>query len=337
MKKWLFALGLILSTGCSGTQELADSANKDLTNSGSESGTDVASEYVLFTVNTQEFVYDELSAGTLNRLLDVHEYYQVPLDVYLTADILRHYEEMAPELVERLKDSALVAVSYHERPPMPSHSSAYDFLGLEDMPQEELYQTLLAYEEFATDPVTGESTTEPGGYEYVKDVIGYAPVVVGMASERKIADTLGQIYKEKGATFVVAHGDDYSLGEQRYGLFLRPENWEVILTEYSGQDPSVFIPKIWEEGESGQFMNIKVHDNDFIASDSAWVAIYLKQKPPYRLERGTSNRSLLSTEESEAFWKLYEDCVKYVSEHSSQYQAINAFDLQKMLTVISST
>jgi hypothetical protein len=71
--------------------------------------------------------------------------------------------------------------------------------------------------------VTGESTTEPGGYEYVKDVIGYAPVVVGMASERKIADTLGQIYKEKGATFVVAHGDDYSLGEQRYGLFLRPD------------------------------------------------------------------------------------------------------------------
>jgi hypothetical protein len=287
--------------------------------------------YVLFTVNTQEFVYSEQSAETLNRILDIHETYDVPVDVYLTEDILRTYEEMAPDLIERLKTSPMVAVSYHYRAPHPYHSSGYDFLGLDAMSTDELYETLLDYQEHATDPETGATTEEEGGYQHVKDVMGYAPVVVGMAADKKVSDTLGEIYKEKGSTFVVAHGDTYQLGEERYGLFLRPEDLAVILSEYYEQEAATFIPALWgAQGDSG-FMNIKVHDNDFIADQSAWVSIYSKQKPPYHLERGTEDRELLSTEDSEAVWALYESCVQYVSEHASQYQAINAFDLQKML------
>lgn len=325
MKKLFLLLGLLALTSCA-EQNVVPTGDV-VTEAPSDS-----ERYVLFTVNTQEFVYSEQSAETLNRLLDIHEQYEVPVDVYLTEDILRTYEEMAPDLVERLKTSPVVAVSYHYRPPAPFHNSAYDFLGLEDMTSEGLYSALLHYEEYATDPETGATTKEEGGYQHVKDVIGYAPVVVGMAvGDRAVGDALGQIYKEKGATFAVSHDGVIALGDEQFGLFLRPEDIEVKLFELTGQDAEALISGLWgEQGEQG-FMNIKVHDNDFIATASAWVSIYLKQKPPYDVDRGTTERELLTEAETAPLWELYEASVKYVSEHASQYQAINAFDLQKML------
>lgn len=291
--------------------------------------------YVLFTINTQEFVYLEKSIETLNRLIDIHEKHEVPVDIYLTEDILRDYEENAPELIERFKGSEQVAVSYHTRPPRPYHSAAYDFLGLSDLSEKDLYTTLLDYEEHATDRESGKTTDEPGGYEHIKDVIGYAPIVVGMPvelEEKEMADTLAQIYKEKGARFVVVHSD-VDWGEERYGLLVRPEHLEVKLFEHVGEDTLSFLLDLWETSThpSPTFMNIKVHDNDFIATESAWTTIYIRQKPPYHLKRGETDRELLSEEESEALWTTYETAVKYVSENPELYEAINALDLLEML------
>jgi len=319
MKKLFFLLGLLTLTSC--TQNTAELPT--------EEAASTSERYVLFTVNTQEFIYSEESAETINRIIDLHEEYDVPVDLYLTEDILRTYEEMAPDLVERLKTSPVVAVSYHSRPPVPYNSSAYDFLGLDQMSEDELYATLLDYQEHATDAETGETTDQDGGYQHVKDVIGYAPVIVGISAEKTITEVLSKIYKDKGAEFI-AHGKTDGLGKKLYGLFLRPEDIEVLLSEYAGQEASTFIPALWEEQGASGFMDVKVHDNEFIATKSAWGSIYSKQQPPYDLNRGETKRELLSAEESETFWDLYESCVKYVSEHDSEYQAINALDLQEM-------
>lgn len=291
-----------------------------------------SNRYVSFVVNTQEFIYVDESIETLNRILDIHETYSVPVDVYLTDSVLKAYEESAPELVERLKTSEVVAISYHYRPPYPYHSNAYDFYGLADMSTDELYELLLDYENHGADLESGEPDEGSGGYQYVKDTMGYAPVVVGMAVDsRKVGDVLGQVYKEKGASFAVSHEASLDLGEERFELLVRPEHIEVKLFEQVGEEAEALISGLWNERaetSAPEFMNIKVHDNDFIADKSAWLSIYLRQKPPYHLERGTAERELLSEEKSEALWSLYEASVKYVSEHPELYSAINAFDLQ---------
>lgn len=322
---------VVLLAGCNQTIVDKSSVNTIVTDSTTEDTKTATDRYVLFTVNTQEFIYADKSVETLERIMDIHEQYNVPVDVYLTEDIARIYAATAPALVKRLKDSTLVAISYHYRPPHPYHSSAYDFLGLDTMSAEALYTTLLDYEEHATDPETGQTTDEPGGYQFVKDLFGYAPVVVGMATDRKTGDALGKIYKEKGATFIVAHGSKYSPGEERYGLLIRPETIEIIMSEYSGKNPETFIPALWKEQTDGGFMNIKVHDNDLIATQSAWLSVYLKQKPPYNLARGTENRTVLTAEEQKEWWTLYENTVRFVSENRETYTPINAFDLVKMV------
>ena len=295
----------------------------------------LSDRYVMFTLNTQEFIYLDECVETVNRVIDIHEEYQVPVDIYLTEDIIRDYETSAPELIERLKESDMVAVSYHTRPPRPYNLAAYDFIGMDELPPDELYETLLDYEEHAVDRETGETTEDEGGYEHVKEVIGYAPIVVGMPigiEEKEMRNALAEIYKQKGATFVVMHRD-VDLGEQHYGFFVRPEHIEVKLFEHVGEDAVSLIETLWEESTfpTPTFMSIKVHDNDFIATASAWTSIYLKQKPPYDLERGKTERELLSEEESREMWTLYEDSVKYVSEHPELYTAINAFDLSALL------
>lgn len=322
---------VVLLAGCSQTTSNTPPVNITVTDTTVENTKTAADQYVLFTVNTQEFIYAEKSVETLERIMDINEQYNVPVDLYLTEDIARIYAATAPALVERLKNSTLAAISYHYRPPQPYHSSAYDFLGLNTLSTEKLYTTLLDYEEHATDPETGQTTDEPGGYQFVKDLFGYAPVVVGMAADRKVGDALGKIYKEKGATFIVAHGSKYSPGEERYGLLIRPETIEIIMSEYIGNNPETFIPALWEEQTDGGFMNIKVHDNDFIATQSAWLSIYLKQKPPYNLARGTENRTVLTAEEQTEWWTLYENAVRFVSENKERYTPINAFDLREIV------
>jgi len=42
---------------------------------------------------------------------------------------------------------------------------SYDWLGLRNMSADELHQTVLRYETHAVDPVTGQTTDAPGGYQ----------------------------------------------------------------------------------------------------------------------------------------------------------------------------
>ncbi|GAB4463453.1 MAG: hypothetical protein Kow0070_23990 [Anaerolineales bacterium] len=156
-------------------------------------------DYAIFSINMQDFSYPEKSAAVLERIITLHEIYKVPVDIYLTDVMAQIYAEQFPQLLERLKTSPVVAISYHYRPPRP-YANNYDWLGLRNMRADELYQTILRYETHAVDPVTGQTTEAAGGYQYVASLIGYPPYAASSISDNAEIDTaILRVFKELGA------------------------------------------------------------------------------------------------------------------------------------------
>jgi hypothetical protein len=235
--------------------------------------------------------------------------------------------------LERLKTSSVAIVSYHVRPPTPFYKGS-DTIGLSEMSGDELYETILPYMEHAVDGQTGLTTQEAGGYQLLKDVMGYAPPIVGMVSEPPFEQTLVDIYQQKGATFVIVHDAQTNLGDTKRGMFVRPEHMEVKLFERLQESPESYLAQAFEayEAEGPVFLTVKMHDNDFFATDSAWVSIYVKdRRPPFDLSLGETNRSRLSEKEQEAVWSAYETAVSYAAEHRDEYGLINATDLLRLI------
>lgn len=293
---------------------------------------------VLFTLNTQEFIFVEESVATVNRVLDIHEAYDVPVDIYLDDPILQTYLTEAPELIERLKTSPVVTVSYHSRPPIPYYYE-YDWLGLNNYSEEEVIALIEDYGTHTINMETGETTDQPGGFTYFEEVFGYAPVAAATPTSPTVAPHLKDYFVAHGARFLVENGRDYGWGETKDGIPVRPEDVEVKLFERTDESPETIFGELDELAGSGPyFINIKVHDNDFIADESAWIAIYLKNKrlhggtltPPFDLTLG-EDRTLLNETESETLWAAYEACVKYVSDHPTIYTAWNMKELADQL------
>ncbi len=342
MRNVCIVLVIVLLLFCIG----CESEVKD--NIDDEGNTEVK-KYISFTLNVQEFLFVEEGIETVNKVIDLHEQYNIPIDIYLTTAIVQIYEEQAPELLERLKTSNVVAVSYHVRPPLPYYSN-YDFLGLDEMNEEELYETIVNYEEHALDLNSGLSLENEGGYEYLKQLIGYAPLCVGtQAGTGVVAETVSRVFKEKGVMFTVVHGNsftpydsgeclsirqDMKLGEKRYDIYIRPENVDLRLFQCLDKDVGDVIEDGFSYFNSGQvFLNIKMHDNDFYSEKSAWTTAYLGG-PRKAFNAGDFNyldykdeTLLLDTEAREEMWDLYEEAVIY----STDYNVVNLFDAEEML------
>jgi hypothetical protein len=266
-----------------------------------------------------------------------------PSIFFLTDTIVDVYEREAPDLLERLKTSEVVAVSYHIRPPKPYYSS-YDFLNLESWDNEAVYELVKNYEEHLVDLETGEPTDQVGGYEHLKEILGYAPKMAAAQTSPLIKGAVLRVFREKGAVFTVLHGAEYTLGDQVEGLYVRPEQIEIKLFEYTGDDLSGYLEDQFAtysiEGDYPVFMHIKMHDNDFIADQSAWTAIYQHRgekgvEPPYDLSLYEKRVEALSVTEQEAMWGLYEQALQYADEHRENYALMNAFDLEdELISVI---
>lgn len=306
----------------------------------------IGDQNVLFTVNAGEFIYAELSAETLDRIIDIHEKYNVLVDIYLDDALVQSFIERAPAILERLKTSKVVAVSYHIRPPFPYYSG-FDWDNITELSKEDLRALFIRYETQATDPATGKTTEAKGGYDGLKQLMGYAPPVFTTPTDQDLKKSLTDVYRSLGGQMVVEHkeeqggedgaGGGIPWGTTKNGVLVRPEDVAVRLFERTDEKAAAIIPQgfagVSDDGRP-LFMNIKVHDNDFIADKAAWVSIYQKNKqqhrntatPPFDLSLGTSDRHLLTEVESKPIWTAYEDCVKYVSEHT-EYTSINAFTL----------
>ncbi len=93
---------------------------------------------VIFSINVQDFSYPDKSIATVYRILDLHERYGVPVDVYLTTTMTDLFEHQAPDLLQRLRASSRAAVSYHVRPPKPYYTG-FDWAGLGAQNAQEQY------------------------------------------------------------------------------------------------------------------------------------------------------------------------------------------------------
>lgn len=292
---------------------------------------------VLFTLNTQEFIFSEQSIETVNHVIDIHEQYNVPVDIYLDDVILQTYLREAPELIERLKSSPLVSVSYHARPPIPFYYE-YDWLGLDSYSTEELKDLIEQYGSHAIDPATGETLETPGGFTYFEEVFGYPPPAAATPTSSTVGKLMQDFFSSNGSTFLVDNGKDYSWGERKAGMLVRPEDVEVKLFERTNETAEEIFSELDAlSGEGPYFMNIKVHDNDFIADESAWVSIYVANKkqhhkqltPPFDLSLAEA-RTLLTDEEAEDLWTAYENCVAYAAEHPELYKVWNMAELAEI-------
>ncbi|MFQ5400654.1 MAG: hypothetical protein ACE5E7_13790 [Anaerolineae bacterium] len=284
--------------------------------------------YILFSINVQDFTYPAESAASLDKIITLHEETAVPVDIYLTDAMAQIFADDYPDLLARLQNSPAVAVSYHTRPPRP-YASANDWLGLQRMNADDLYNTILRYETHAVDPVTGETTDAPGGYQQVAALIGYPPYAASALSGNPDVNTaVWQVFRDLGARMTVTHGGAPALGDTRGGLLLRPEQVDYRLFEHVGEDAGQAFEAALAEAQSKQqgdapvFVGVKMHDNDFFATQSAWVTIYVqdRKRPPWN---PTLQAPPLSPAEQEAVWALYEATVRHVAAQNGQALPVN--------------
>ncbi len=304
---------------------------------------DLKDVYTLFTLNVHDWVYPENSAEAINKVIDIHEQYQVPVDIYVTGPSFQNYVADYPELVERLSSSEMVAISYHVRPATPYYSGFEDLVGLNEMDKVELEKILTEYEEYRLDLETGLTLDEPGGYQFVKDAIGYAPLITGVSVGGEIGEVLAKVYKDKGGQFVVSRNDP-DLGDERYGSYVRPEHSEVKLYEWvrsqtGGEDVFIRAVEQMVEAENGpQFINMKYHENNFYLQGTPFWPVYweddskqVTKEPPFEVGVHEETPDFRSQNMQDSHWALYEATVKYASEHADEFNPINAFDLKEMI------
>lgn len=205
------------------------------------------------------------------------------------------------------------------------------------MSVDEIAQTVRNYETHAVDPVTGQITNEVGGYQYVANVIGYPPYAgSSLASDATIDDAVMQVFRELGAQMTVVHGRALNLGDMKKGLFVRPEHYDYMLFENVGTDPVQGFEHALTQAQTAQdaiapfFVGIKMHDNDFFSTQSAWLTVYVDggKRPNWNPDLKSD---LLSQTEQDAMWTMYEQTVIYVASQQNRIGAVNLPMILEML------
>jgi len=297
---------------------------------------------VLFSINVHDFLEGEQSAEALNTLIDIHETYQVPVDVYLTDPSFETYMEEAPELLERMRDSDLVSISHHVRPPSPYYSG-FDWVGLKSLSESALKELLYTYETESLDPVTGEPSGELGGFFGMKEYFGYAPLAVGNTSSKVYGSVLSSVYDELGAVFASIHGRDIEFGETHGDQYARPEHAEIKIYEYPDGNAEEVIESFLQPYESREwegltsYTNIKIHENDLYSRGTSWLTVYyedgsgksIMDTPPYDL--GNAYSPPKPPDWSAGILAVYEDAVRYVSGFEDRFDTINLSELAEEL------
>lgn len=311
----------------SGEEQMAvapiSSADEDLPN-----GT-----YLTFVINVHDWVYPEQSIATVNRILDLHEQYQIPVDIYFNDPLVQIFVQDAPELIERLRTSPVAAVSYHVRPPAPYYS--FDFVGLDKMDQKELTNLLTQYETSRLDLETGEPTDEPGGYAYLKKVMGYAPYAVGgMAENVRVARALSGVYADMGALFWVTHGQVLEWRDEYENLWMRPEDVEIKVYEkktYASSSEMIEQALNGLPSERPTFVNLKWHEDNFYTSGTPWGAVFWEDpkektgdlEPPFDLSKAGEGVPIKTEEQQAEQWRRYEEALQYTQEQSDTLTTVN--------------
>jgi len=292
--------------------------------------------YILYALNVHDWVHPEESASTVRRVILLHEQYDIPIEVFVTDPLFQWYVENDSDLVELMRSSEMVSMSYHIRVPYPYYQN-FDWYGLSELETGEREEILLGYEEHRLDLETGFYTDAPGGYQFMKDTIGYAPRIVGIFDSQVGGQVLANIYKEKGVEFIVQHNKLVHIGDQKYGIYARPEHYDLKIYEYAQGDHTAeeIFETITEKMiyDHPQFIGVKYHENNFYHDDNPWYGVFWEngktrkgpKSPPYDLSMSFDD---FRTEEEVAnHWELYEESLRYIKERPEEYKALNAVGL----------
>ncbi|MBC7984537.1 MAG: hypothetical protein H7Y02_11855 [Candidatus Obscuribacterales bacterium] len=302
-------------------------------------GSYAAAQYVNFALNTQDFAYPELSAALVTRVLDLHEQFAVPLDVFLTTTQVDVFETSYPALLQRLFSSPVVKLSYHIRAPKP-FANNYDWRGLGRMTYDQQVALVTDYETHGLDLVTGLPTTASGGFQKLARLWGLAPRMCGTVWDPTFAQATSQVFLELGCSMVIQHGSATSPGSIRYGLLLKPEHVDFKLFEFINTDGGIALDAAIAEartlaGTESAFVGVKMHDNDFFATQSAWTYVYQDGGTRRPNWDPTRKPALLSATEQNAMWTLYDQAVRHAAalRDAGRVQLVDADDLIALASV----
>lgn len=295
--------------------------------------------YTAFVINVHDWTQPDKSIATLNRILDLHTEYAVPVDIYLDDAVTQQYVTQAPELIERLKTDPNVAVSYHIRPPTPYYGGFHEewFRGMNTAA---LYGRVMEYETHAIDLETGQPTSAPGGYQYVKELMGYAPIVAAQANGRTpLGKAVANVYRDLGAIFTLRHGAASAPGDTVNDLFLRPEDAELKVYErLDAADANRLIADVIATlpTDRSSFLNLKWHEDNFYTTGTPWDDVYLINRkdpkdPPYDIANWQSSTQPKTAAQQEIQWDRYEAMLQYVTMNTDTVTAMNARDLLTLI------
>ncbi|MBI5688228.1 MAG: hypothetical protein HZC54_24410 [Verrucomicrobia bacterium] len=298
---------------------------------------------ITFAVNTHDWPHLDESAATVLRLVGIFEKNKVRGDFYFTPQIVEHYEQKRPDVIQRLKQSGM-CISYHVRPPHPTYGGFEQ--RLRDLDDAALAKTLRDYETYQLDPATGElQRDKAGGYSYVAQVFGRRPVVVSpQCRDPRIRAAALKVYADLGAKMVVACHEIGTKLEQPFewaqGLLARPSDFSITRWAVGGRqemfwwnmldtpDAAGFNPTArlksqlaaWK-GPRAPFITVLIHENDFSRSNgTGWGGIYFAgegrnarpKQPPFDLNAPDLSRPRLA-EVRERIWSAYEALVAYAA------------------------
>jgi len=299
--------------------------------------------YLTFVVNTHDWGRVDKSADTVLRLIELFTKHKVRGDFYLTAPVVEAWARSRPEVIERLRASGMT-ISYHFRPPHPAYGGFDGPLrGLDD---EALRATLKNYETFRLDLASGGlKRDQPGGYAYVKQMLGVTPVVVSAMGNPRAKTMLLDIYREMGARMTMEyHESGTEPGRPfawRQGLLIRPSDFSITRWAAPGEARESFwwnrqdTPQAAEFNPAARLKNqlaawkhsrtplitALIHENDFsVRGGPSWNAIYLSpdgktpRRPPYDLN-APDQAEPRTTENQTAIWHAYEELVAFAAEN----------------------
>jgi len=306
--------------------------------------------YTIVSLNVHDWVNPEDSAATINRVIDLHEEYEIPVGIYITDPTFQNYLSMDDPLLDRLVDSDYVDLGYHFRPPYPAYSG-FDNFDTSKMSDDELYELFMDYESHSLDLETGEFTSEPGGIQFITETLGEAPIVAGLGSSMGATrEAIAKVFSDLGAVFSVGH-NGIDITDMEYDLHIRPEHFDLKLYEkvnaFSKED--VTAEEIIEEAasqlvdadEGPQVLGIKYHENNFYYTNTPFAPCMWeggdKSKPldpPYDLDLcydGTKGYGLRTMGAQKDHWDLYEATLAHLAEHREEYNPIGLEDVMEML------
>lgn len=309
---------------------------------GSMSGPATASDWLIFTLNVQDFAYPGKSAETVDRIITLHERYKLPVDIYLTDNALATFEASYPALVTRLLGSPYVALNYHIRPPKPYYTG-YDWTDLATLNAADQLTRIRTYESHVTDLATGQPGSASGGFTRLKQLVGSNPVIAAFQVDAALYSPVSQVFRELGASMAISHSAPYiNLGTTSMGLAIRPEHYDLKLFQSPGQSAGSLIEAGFVSAHSTAgaaspyVVGVKMHDNDFFALASAWTTTYINapRRPPWNT---TTLAGLKSDADMQAQWTLYEGALAWADSNRQRIAAANAQALGAALAAAPAT